>query len=143
MKRIAAHMRQSNRNLSPVHAGMLMKMGEAPCTISNLARHQCTQLPTISRSVSVLVERGLVERWIPEDNRRTTMVRLTSRGRRVVNEMMQDVHSHTESLLKSLTATDDRKVRAALTLLSERILPLHETDEADQKEDQPRAGSGK
>jgi DNA-binding MarR family transcriptional regulator len=133
MKRLAAHMRQSSRQLSPVHAGMLLRISEAPCTISELARHQCTQLPTISRSVSVLVERGLLERWIPEQNRRTTMVRLTSRGRREVEEVMSDVHSHTQSLLKSLSETDDRKVRAALSLLADRILPLRAEDEHDRE----------
>jgi DNA-binding MarR family transcriptional regulator len=143
MKRLAAHMRQSNRQLGPVHAGMLVKIGEEPCTISELARHQCVQLPTISRSVSVLVDRGLVERWIPENNRRTTMVRLTSRGRRVVNEMMHDAYTHTESLLDSLSETDKRKVREALTLLSEAISPIDEAEEQAREAGHGHTGRSK
>ena len=34
----------------------------------------------MSKSVALLVERGWLERWTPEDNRRQIMVRLTPEG---------------------------------------------------------------
>ena len=42
--------------------GSLMRIGAGPCTMSDLARHQAVSLPTISRSVDMLVRRGWVER---------------------------------------------------------------------------------
>jgi DNA-binding MarR family transcriptional regulator len=118
MKNLSAHMRQSDQHLEPAHAGLLAKIGEGPCRISDLARHQCVQVPTISRSVSVLVQRGLVERWIPETNRRTTMVRLSRRGRSVLSRLMQDARRHTESLLSALDDSDRGLAHRALSVLS-------------------------
>ena len=121
MKRLAAHMRQSNRLLEPVHAGMLVRIAEEPCTISELARHQCVQMPTVSRSVNVLVERGLVERSRSDDDRRKSVLHLTDHGRTVLHDMMKNAHAHTESLLHALSETDRRRVGTALQLLLDRV----------------------
>lgn len=128
MKQLTARMRHSDQHLEPAHAGLLAKISEGPCRISDLAQHQCVQLPTISRSVSVLVERGLVERWIPEDNRRTTMVRLTRRGRSVLDKLMQDARLHTESLLEGLSDRDTELVRDALEVLGRALSPPPSSD---------------
>jgi DNA-binding MarR family transcriptional regulator len=123
MKNLAAQMRQSDQHLEPAHAGLLAKIGEGPCRISDLARHQCVQVPTVSRSVSVLVQRGLVERRIPESNRRTTMVRLSRRGRSVLNRLKQDARFHTESLLATLDDDERDLVHRALRMLSQTLSP--------------------
>lgn len=123
MKRLAARMRQSDQHLEPSHVGLLAKIGEAPCRMSDLAEHQCVQRPTISRSVNVLVERGLVERQIPESNRRTTMVSLTRKGRKVLNKLMEDARLHTEALLAGLNDEQRQLARAALGVLSRTLSP--------------------
>ena len=135
MKRLAAHMRNSDQHLEPSHAGLLAKIGEGECKMSDLAEHQCVQLPTISRSVNVMVERGLVERRIPESNRRTTMVSLTRKGRTALNKLMRDARSHTEELLADLSDREKQSVRAGLSVLSQTLAPdASELRHSDQRQ---------
>jgi DNA-binding MarR family transcriptional regulator len=119
MNRIAGHYRQQHQPVLPQHVGMLAKISEGPCRLSDLARHLCVQLPTISRSVNLLVERGFVERWIPESNRRTTMVRLTPEGRKVLDSVTADAVSQTSALLGSLSAGERETVHSAIELLAD------------------------
>src|SRR5688500_1207664 len=77
MRTLAAHMRRSPDALAPTQMGMLMKVAMGPCTMSALARYQAVSLPTISKSVDMLVRRRWVERWVDKHDRRQTMVRLT------------------------------------------------------------------
>ena len=80
MRTLAADMRRSPGALAPAQMGTLMKVAVGPCTMSALARHQAVSLPTISKSVDMLVRRGWLERWVDKHDRRQTMVRLTVEG---------------------------------------------------------------
>src|SRR5690348_14376990 len=84
MRTVAANMRRSPDALAPTQMGTLMKVSMGACTMSALARHQAVSLPTVSRSVAMLVRRGWLERWVDKHDRRQTMVRLTTEGRRVL-----------------------------------------------------------
>src|SRR5512138_891493 len=88
MRRLGARMRQAEKQrIEPAQIGILMRLSEKPLTLSELAAHQVVRLPTMSKSVGVLVERGWLSRTIPPDNRRQTIVALTAEGRRVLEKM--------------------------------------------------------
>ena len=127
MKKLSALMRQSELKMDPAQGGVLMRISESPCRMSDLAQHQHVQPPTISRSVGRLVERGLVERWIPDDNRRITMVRLTSAGRRFVSALKQQALSNTEQLLSELNPSDRKIVQQGLQQLQRALLSADES----------------
>lgn len=118
MRSIAAHMRQSEQRLAPAQVGILARLGEHTCTLSDLAQHQAVRLPTISRSVSMLVDRGLVERRIPEHNRRQTLVGLTPEGRNALAAIKREAERHTASILADFSDAERRQVHAAAQLLS-------------------------
>jgi DNA-binding MarR family transcriptional regulator len=128
MKKLTASMRQSDLHIDPAQGGILARLAEGSCRMSDLAQHQCVQLPTISRSVSRLVERRYVERWVPEDNRRITMVSLTPEGRRVIDALMGEAQSNTESLLRRLSGKECAELRHALEVLRSALLPLENSD---------------
>lgn len=128
MKKLTALMRQSAPDLDPTQGGVLARIGEGPCRMSDLAQHQCVRLPTISRSVSSLVKRGLVERWVPENDRRITMVGLTDEGRRLVDTLMRAAQANTESLLHGLSGREHDMVQEALSVLDRVLSPSKETD---------------
>ena len=88
MRRLGARMRQGEKRIEPAQIGILMRLSEKPLTLSELAAHQVVRLPTMSKSVGLLVERGWVSRTIPADNRRQTIVALTAEGRRVLVDEM-------------------------------------------------------
>jgi DNA-binding MarR family transcriptional regulator len=123
MRSISAHMRQSERRLAPAQVGILARIGEQPCTLSDLAQHQAVRLPTISRSISMLADRGLVERWTPEHNRRQTMVRLTAAGRDAVAGMKREAERHVDSVLAELSEGERAKLQAAIAILKRELGP--------------------
>jgi DNA-binding MarR family transcriptional regulator len=117
MRSISAHMRQSDRRLAPAQVGILARIGEQPCTLSELAQHQAVRLPTISRSISMLADRGLVERWTPEHNRRQTIVHLTAAGRDALAGIKREAERHVDSVLAELSDGERAKVHVAIDIL--------------------------
>jgi DNA-binding MarR family transcriptional regulator len=121
MRSFQARMRQGERRLEPAHVGILTKTSVAPCSLTELAQHQAVRLPTMSKSVALLVERGWLERWTPEDNRRQIMVRLTPEGRRMLAWMKRDAERHVTRMLVHLTDDHRATVDAGLKILLETL----------------------
>ena len=121
MRTVAADMRRSPDALAPTQMGMLMKVAMGPCTMSTLARYQAVSLPTISKSVDMLVRRRWLERWVDKHDRRQTMVRLTAEGRRVLNDIKKRNQKHVGQRLAGLTAPE-REQLAAVTRMLSRVL---------------------
>jgi DNA-binding MarR family transcriptional regulator len=119
MRSFQARMRQGEHRVEPAHMGILAKTSIAACSLTELAQHQAVRLPTMSKSVGLLVERGWLERWTPEDNRRQIMVRLTAEGRRMLARMKRDAERHVASMLADLSAEQRAKVDAGLKILLE------------------------
>jgi DNA-binding MarR family transcriptional regulator len=89
--------------------------------MSALARHQAVSLPTVSRSVAMLVRRGWLERWVDKHDRRQTMVRLTTEGRRVLESIKKRTEQHVRQSLAGLTAAE-RVQLVDVTRVLERVL---------------------
>ena len=118
MRTVAAEMRRSRRPLAPTQMGSLMRIAAGPCTMSELARHQAVSLPTISKSVDMLVRRGWVERWADKRDRRQSMVHLTPRGRRVLSDIQQRAERHVTGTLSPLGPLERAQLIAALRVLT-------------------------
>jgi DNA-binding MarR family transcriptional regulator len=110
-----------DNRLEPAHIGILAKTSTGDCSLSELAQHQSVRLPTMSRSVALLVERGWLERWTPADNRRQTMVRLTPEGRRVFAWMKRDAERHVARMLARLSPAERARVDEGLRILIETL----------------------
>lgn len=123
MRSLSSRMRQGEQGLTPAHVGILARVSEAPCTLSELARHQCVRLPTMSRSVSMLVEKGLVLRSIPEQNRRQTMVSLTDKGKQSLAAMKKRAQRHVAAVLAPLNASERNQVHTGLAILARTLAP--------------------
>ena len=121
MRSFAARARQGEWRHEPAHVGILAKTSLADCSVTELAQHQAVRLPTMSKSVALLVERGWLERWTPADNRRQTMVRLTKEGRRVWARMQREAERHVAEMVGDLTGAQPARVDAGLKILIERL----------------------
>jgi DNA-binding MarR family transcriptional regulator len=117
MRRLGARMRQGEPRIEPAHIGILARLRVGTCSLSALAAYQSVRLPTMSRSVGLLVGRGWVERSIPEDNRRQTMVALTAEGRRVFSAMRRRAEREVADMLSSLTVEERERVQRGLRIL--------------------------
>jgi DNA-binding MarR family transcriptional regulator len=123
MRTVAADMRRSRRPVAPTQMGSLMRIAAGPCTMSDLARHQAVSLPTVSKSVDMLVRREWAERWADTSDRRQTLVRLTAKGRRTLAEMKRRTERHLTQALAPLAAGERADLIATLKVLA-RVLAL-------------------
>jgi DNA-binding MarR family transcriptional regulator len=123
MRSLAARMRQGQQRLEPAHIGILAKVSLGSCTLTELAQHQSVRLPTMSKSVALLVERGWLERTTPPDNRRLTMVSLTAEGRQAFAEMKRDAEKHVALMLATLDGAERKRVERGLATLVRVLSP--------------------
>jgi len=123
MRTVAADMRRSPRPVAPAQMGSLMRVAEGPCTMSELARHLAVSLPTISKSVDMLVRRGWLERWMDKRDRRQTMVRLTPSGRRVLVDIRTRTERHVGRSLAPLTTAERAQLVETMRVLGRVLGP--------------------
>jgi DNA-binding MarR family transcriptional regulator len=109
-------LRRSGAAIEPTQWTTLRMLSAEPCTMSELARHKAVSLPTMSRSVDMLVRRGWVERCVDEADRRQTLVRLTAAGQR----LLADCRRRFEDLIaaKLVGLSDDERARLTTSLLA-------------------------
>ncbi len=136
MQSVSADMRCSRGHLGPTQMGSLMKIAAGPCTITDLARHKAVSLPTISKSVDMLVRRGWVERWVDKHDRRQTLVRLTVAGRRTLATIRRRAERHVADRLSPLTAAQCSE----LMLVMKRLTPVL-GDSVEGSDGEARAGT--
>jgi DNA-binding MarR family transcriptional regulator len=129
MRRISTEMRRETQGVSPPHVGIMARLSAGTCSMSELAVHQGVRPPTMSRSVAMLVDRGWVERWTPEDNRRQTLVGLTGEGRRVLAQIKRKAERHVAGILEPLDDESRTQIGAAMGLLKEVLQPGEENME--------------
>jgi DNA-binding MarR family transcriptional regulator len=118
MQSVSAEMRCARRHLEPTQMGSLMKIAAGPCTMTDLARQKAVSLSTISKSVSMLVHRGWVERWVDKHDRRQTLVRLTAAGRRTLTDIQRRAERHVAEKLSPLAAAERGQLMAVLRRLT-------------------------
>jgi DNA-binding MarR family transcriptional regulator len=142
MNNVTAQFRHADERISPPHVGILAVVNEGECTLSDLAQRLCVKLPTISRSISLLVERGLIERRIPESNRRTTMIRLTRDGKKLFQDLTKQARASAKSMLGPLSAAEQRTVQTGLQLLAKAFarLELESTKSTGSRKEALRNG---
>ena len=119
MRSVSAHLRQTSKQpLAPAQLGTLLKIAAGPCTLSELARHQAVSLPTVSRSVDMLVRRGWVARTVDDSDRRQTLLGLTEQGRLKLADVKARAEQHIASKLSSMTASEQAELISAAELLA-------------------------
>jgi len=122
MRSVAREMRRSPQAVAPGQVAALMRLKSGPTPTTDLARHLGVSVPTVSKSIDVLVDRGWVERSTNPADRRHTIVRLTTNGHRVTSSMCRQSERHVATLLEGLTS--DQRVQLAATLSTlARVLP--------------------
>jgi len=103
-------LRRSDQPIELTQWSALKRISRGPCTMSDLARHKGVGLPTISKSVDMLVRKGWAERWVDKSDRRQTLVRLTASGRKV----LADSRARLEELLDERLSAMPAAAREAL-----------------------------
>jgi DNA-binding MarR family transcriptional regulator len=81
---------RSRHGVDPSAYPLLFQLVDAPKRTTELAACLHADISTISRQVTALVDAGLVERTVDEEDRRPTILRLTEGGQGVFTTMRRD-----------------------------------------------------
>ena len=93
---------------------------QGPCTARKLALIEGVQPPSISKTLSGLAERGLIQRTVDPADGRQSIVQLTSPGRELVRETRRRRNAWLAGRLSELSA-DERAVLASAAEILRRI----------------------
>jgi DNA-binding MarR family transcriptional regulator len=89
-----------------------------PATLSEVAEHVGTTLPSMSRMVQSLVEGRLVRRRTGSPDRRAVRLAIAAKGRHVLEIARKATVQQLASRLDSLHADEVRRLQEAMSLLS-------------------------
>jgi DNA-binding MarR family transcriptional regulator len=117
MRTVAAELRAAGELPAPAHFGLLSILSIRPRTLTDLASMQGVSLPTMSSSISAMVERGWVKRGAPEDDRRVVMIEVTATGRGALERVSRAAEGHLAEVLAPLDVPARRRLHGGLGIL--------------------------
>ena len=112
---------ETTTQLAPHQFSALVRLAEQACTAGELAERERVTAPSMSRTVSRLVELGLVERSADAQDGRVVVLSLTQRGGEVIAHERAQRDAWMAVRLERLSE-DDRAVLRRATVLLERVV---------------------
>src|SRR3979409_1425348 len=109
MRTVAAELRAAGELPAPAHFGLLSMLSVRPRMLTDLASLQGVSLPTMSSSISAMVERGWVKRSAPEADRRVAMIEVTATGRAALERVSRAAEGHLADVLAPLDVPARRR----------------------------------
>jgi len=124
MRAVAAQLRSAGELPAPAHFGLLSMLSERSRTLTELASIQGVSLPTMSNSISSMVERGWVRRGQPDEpDRRLVMVEVTASGKAALERVARSAESHLAEVLAPLDVPSRRRLHNGLGVLRKVFTP--------------------
>jgi DNA-binding MarR family transcriptional regulator len=117
MRTVAAELRAAGELPAPAHFGLLSVLSVRPRMLTDLASLQGVSLPTMSSSISSMVDRGWVRRTAPEEDRRVVIIEVTATGRAALERVSRAAETHLAELLAPLDVPARRRLLGGLAVL--------------------------
>lgn len=122
MRTLAAELRAAGELPAPAHFGLLTMLSVQPRSLTELASLQGVSLPTMSNSISAMVQRGWVRRTaqgVDRPDRRVVMVEVTANGRAALERVARCAEAHIAERLASVDGGARRRLQTGLAVLYE------------------------
>jgi DNA-binding MarR family transcriptional regulator len=104
------------------------------CSAQYIADCTRTHKSTISRAVTVLMERQLVERVENEDDRREFRLRMTKKGDALYEQLIPRLLRKEQEILSCLSAREQKDLAAMLGKIEQSLDLVQTSSEADAKQ---------
>ena len=117
MRTVAAELRAAGELPAPAHFGLLSILSERPRMLSDLASIQGVSLPTMSNSISAMVDHGWVRRTAPGSDRRVVIIEVTASGRGALERVARAAEAHLAEALAHLDPGSRRRLHGGLGVL--------------------------
>ncbi len=105
-----------------------------PCSAQYVAECTRTHKSTISRAVTALMKRQIIERVENENDRREFRLRLTRKGRALYEELFPRLVQREQEILACLSAQERRDFALLLGKLEASLNLVQTSEEADAKD---------
>jgi DNA-binding MarR family transcriptional regulator len=110
MQALASDWRHVEHSPDPGHFRVLLLLTQGPANLSTLASRIEVSLPTMSNSISTLVERGWVARRRDPEDRRRVLIEITPQGCGVLERIRDVAQDHVEQALRGLSDAECEQV---------------------------------
>ena len=117
MRTVAAELRAAGEMPAPAHFGLLSILSTRARSLTELAALQGVSLPSMSTSITAMVDRGWVRRSSPEDDRRVVMIEVTATGRAALDRVSRCAEGHLSEVLAPLDLLARRRLQSGLGVL--------------------------
>ena len=97
-------------------------------SISELAKNMSLDKSTVSRTVDGLVNISLVDREIPQENRRKALLNLTKNGQQVCETINYTNDSYIEKILQNFTAKEQQDFLSLFKKLTGNMIVVREEE---------------
>jgi len=114
-RRLRSESRREDLGLSQISA--LASLMHGPLSPTALAQIERIQPPSMTRVITALESKGLIEREIHEHDKRQSVIAITEAGRTIILEDRARRTTWLAGLLVDLTEEDREALRAALSIL--------------------------
>lgn len=123
MRVVASELRRMDRSLNPGHFRLLAMLAHHPCNLSELAERHSVSLPTMSNSISTLVERGWVSRQRDDLDRRMIQISLTPDGLALLDRIQCDAEERMAEIIAGLSSAECDQMLAGMAILRSAFWP--------------------
>ena len=106
---------------------------ETPCTAQFISQCTRTHKSTISRAVTSLLERDVIERVENEDDRREFSLRLTRKGRKLYEELFPRLLRKEQEMLSCLSPREQKEFALMLGKIEQSLGLVQTAHEASAK----------
>lgn len=122
MRNLGADMRCHGNGLMAAHFRTLGMLSKRTYNLSELAELQLVSMATMSNSVAILVERGLVERQPSSSDRRMLQLSLTPDGSAVLQAVHKSLTDRMVLQMQDLTDEELETLEAGLNVLQKVLI---------------------
>ncbi len=130
MRALASDWRHDEHSPDPGHFRVLLILTEGPTNLSTLAAKLEVSLPTMSNSISTLVERGWVLRRRDPDDRRRVLIEITERGCGVLEHIRNVAQAHVSRALRDLSEEECELIIEGMSALGRAFDGNHQNPES-------------
>jgi DNA-binding MarR family transcriptional regulator len=111
------YMRYSDRGLSMIHFEVLIQLTAQPLTVTDLAERHNISAASVSKTVTVLEERGWLTRTRSSEDRRVVLLRLTEAGQAVLDDVQRQTLDSMTGLFSQLSPEERESIVRGLETL--------------------------
>lgn len=122
MRVMNAEMRSTRLDIVPSHMGLLGMLTTRSHTLGELARAMTVSAPTMSNTITMMEERGWVERERDTKDRRVVYVKLSPLGREMLDKIDHFTAARISEILAPLSDEQRSTLLEGLTLLNDRFV---------------------